>query len=106
MSHGYRLQVANWAIRQLAPQVRALGERVPAAAFAPALIAAHIGDFHLFLTIGVLPHPGYEDLHETLEIFMPDGPKVFSATWIPQKPWIPPEIINFKPGDWYIKLGY
>lgn len=107
MTRTDRLAVAQWAIQVLALQVKTHGLHHPATPVEPSHWDWQTGDADLCLTEQVLPHPDAHALENVVDVWAgARRRKVFSVSWAPESPWIPPVVRNFKAGDWLRELGY
>lgn len=101
-----RLEFARFAIAQLAPRVRAKGVYQPATHSSPALWKLHMDGLHIGLATNVLLLPTDSSTSELLDIWPESGRKIFSVSWHPREPWIPPRVSCFHAGEWMTTLGY
>lgn len=101
------MAVARWAIQVLVPQVKAHGIQHHATSIEPSHWNWQTGGIDLCLTEQVLPHPDAKALENLFDVWAgPRRRKVFSVAWTPEAPWVPPDVRNFKTGDWLRVLGY
>jgi len=94
-----KLEIANRAIATLPPLIRANGVLSPATALAPGNWAMMRESWQLGLSDNVLLSPIDEAVSSLMDIWDPAG-KVFSASWMPGRPWVPPRIVKCTAGDW------
>jgi hypothetical protein len=96
-----KLGLVAEAIKVLPPIVRERGKLSPATAAQPQYCELDIGGFHIILTEGALLTPVDEALSSMLDIWPSQGTgKLLSVSWMPDKPWLPPRVVQCKAGDW------
>ena len=104
-----RLVIARYAIQNIAPEVRRIGSHSPAQAAQPSIWQLTVNTLQILLAENVLLLPMDVSTWNLLDIWPLDtegkpGRKVFSVSWQPQRPWIPPWIACFHRGEWIAKL--
>ncbi len=97
-----KLAVARRAIEKLPKFIERLGTYSPATSRCPALWQLDTGEWHLSLAKGVLLSPDDPGLSCLLDVWPSGlrGGKVFSVSWIPEQPWLPPRVVRYKSGPW------
>lgn len=95
-----KLAIAVQAIKDLPPLVRASGVYSAASATRPEFWHLEVGAWALSLTERVLLSPIDPALSSLLDVWASAGGKVFSASWMPDRPWVPPRVVQCKPGHW------
>ena len=101
-----RLAVSVWAIKTIPPQTKAKGKLYSSDGLTPAHWEWMPNDMLIVLTEGVLLAPNDPELASTLDIWPESEKKVLSISWLPSKPWEPPQIRGFENGDWLRALGW
>ena len=95
-----KLAIAVEAIKQL-PALARRGTFSPATGTRPAWWECRVGEWQIILAEQVLLSPMDPALSMLLDIWPADGgPKVFSASWMPDQPWVPPRVVQCKAGPW------
>lgn len=95
-----KLVVALRAIEVLPKLVRQSGTYTPVMPRCPAHWRLETGDWCVLLTERVLLHPDDPALSCLIDVFPRQGVKVFSTSWMPDRPWLPPRIVRYKAGAW------
>ena len=104
MSGFDKLAIAKAAIEILAPLARSTGKYHPAGALEPAHWALDKEGCHISLAEKVLLSPVDSSLSCLLDVWPAKERKVFSVSWEPDRPWVPPRVVCCKRGDWIDKL--
>ncbi len=100
MKQSEKLEIAAIAIKVLPPLIRAKGHYKKATATTPGHWGLFMGQgLQLGLSDDVLLSPAFEALSSLLDVWGDKG-KVFSASWMPSRPWIPPRIVKCTSGPW------
>lgn len=95
-----KLAIAVEAIKRL-PALARHGTYSPATVTKPAWWECKVGGWLIILTEQVLLSPTDPALSMLLDICPAGGgPKVFSASWMPDQPWVPPRVVQCKAGSW------
>jgi len=102
---GEKLRIARALIESIAPEVRVRGFHQRAHPSRPSMWTHERDGLTLVLAENVLLFPEGSDTFSLLDIWPIGGRKVFSAAWIPTKPWVPPDISCCKPGAWLESLA-
>lgn len=61
--------------------------------------------FTLIYAENVLLYPDDDDISNLLDVWPIGQRKVFSASWKPKKPWLPPRVVVCRAGEWPKLLG-
>jgi hypothetical protein len=93
-------KIAMDAIKGLPGLVRATGTYSAASAKRPACWFAEIGPWRMNLAERVLLSPEDLALSSLLDVWSGSGGKVFPASWMPDRPWLPPRLVKCTPGAW------
>jgi hypothetical protein len=101
-----RLAIARFVIDNLAPIVKDSGIAHGAAATQPSCRTLELHELRVMLAQNVLLATDDESTSNLLDIRAASGNKVFSTSWQPLRPWVPPRIICFRSGAWLAVLGY
>lgn len=95
-----KLAIARKAIESLPSRLRATGKYSPATARQPALRSLEVGRWSVCFGEHVLLCPEDPALSSLLDVWEDGTGKVFSVSWMPDRPWLPPRIVRCKPGAW------
>jgi ribosomal protein S16 len=102
-----KLAFANFAIERLAPEVRRAGTYQPAHATQPSYFELVKDRLQIRLTQGALLLPTDRTVSNLVDIWpTARGGKLFSASWEPERPWIPPRVVRLQYGGWMEVLGF
>lgn len=104
MKGSEKLELTNTVIKVLPPLIRSKGERTAPTATVPGYWTLALDGWRLGLSDDVLLSPIDEALSSLLDVWG-EGGKVFSASWMPSRPWCPPRIVKCTPGAWQFLLG-
>lgn len=100
MKRADKLAIAVEAIKRL-PALTRRGTYSPATGTKPAWWDCEVGEWHILLAEHVLLSPMDPALSMLLDIWpMAGGPKVFSVSWMPDQPWVPPRVVRCIAGPW------
>ena len=99
-----KLEVTALAIKVLPPLIRAMGHHTPVTPTAPGYWTLARQGWRLGLADDVLLSPVDEALSSLLDVWGAQG-KVFSASWMPSRPWLPPRIVKCTSGPWQSLLS-
>ncbi len=105
MARHDRLAIARTAIEVLVPLLRSNGEYHPAEAGLPSRWTLQWRGLHVSLVGQVLLLPDDDAQSALLDIWPTKGQKVLSVRWMPSKPWLSPQIVSFRPGEWLTSLS-
>ncbi len=100
-----RLAIARTAIEVLVPLLRSEGEYHPAEAGIPSRWTLQWQGLQVSLVGQVLLLPDDDAQSSLLDIWPPRGQKVLSVRWMPSQPWLPPQVVTFRPGEWLTAFG-
>jgi hypothetical protein len=100
-----RLEFARFAIDTIAPWVRAEGVYEPANARMPGHWTLEKEGLVILLTGNALVLPTDRSTASLLDIWPGQQQKIFSVSWHPAQPWLPPHVTCLRPGDWMARLG-
>jgi hypothetical protein len=100
-----KLLVARAMIASVAPEVRALGWHQPAHWSRPNTWTFERDGLTLVYTENALIYGDNADAFHLIDVWPIGRPKVFSAHWSPTKPWLPPQVVACKSGEWMKLLG-
>ena len=102
-----KLKFARFAIQTLAPEVQKSGVHHGAQPTRPSHWVLERDGLIILFTQNVLLAPTEASTSNVIDIFpAAAGEKLFSVSWEPQRPFIPPEVICFRRGDWMAALGF
>lgn len=104
MTRYEKLATALSAIKLLAPIIRATGQHHPAGSSGPSHWVLDWHGHRLLLAERALLWPDDSALSSLLDIWPDTGPKLLSVRWQPLRPWVPPEIVAFRAGDWIDRI--
>lgn len=99
-----RLEIARYLIEHLPAIIKKQGTQRILLAPAPSPWLIKQGALRLSLAEDVLLKLDDAATSSLLDVWTDDG-KVFSACWMPDKPWLPPTIVSLKRGPWLKELG-
>jgi hypothetical protein len=99
-----KLEITSKLIALLVPEVKANGDYLFAGPGCPSRWHLDRDGLVVSLSSNVLLSPEDPCLSSLLDIWY-EQMKVFSACWVPDKPWIPPDVIRLKRGPWLPRLG-
>lgn len=99
MKQSEKLKITGVAMKVLPPLIRAKGDHTPVSATAPGKWTLVRQGWMLNLADDVLLSPVDDALSSLLDVWDDQG-KVFSASWMPSRPWIPPRIVRCTSGPW------
>jgi hypothetical protein len=100
MKRDDKLAITTEAIKRL-PALARTGTFTPATARQPALWVAIVGHWQVSLAENVLLSPIDPALSMLLDVWpAAGGKKVLSVSWMPDKPWSPPRIVQCRRGEW------
>ena len=98
------LAIAVEAINRL-PELARRGTYNPATGMKPACWECEVGGWQILLAENVLLSPMDPALSMLLDIWpAAGGGKVFSVSWMPEQPWLPPRVVRCKTGPWQVLL--
>lgn len=101
-----RLEFARFAIDTIAPRVRAEGVYQPATAHAPGYWTLEENGLLILLAGNALLLPTDRSTASLLDIWPVQQRKIFSVSWHPAQPWLPPRVACLRRGDWMARLGF
>lgn len=101
-----RLELARFAIAHLAPRVKAEGIYQCATHHGPAFWTLQLTDLRISLASNALLLPTDSSTSNVLDIWPESGRKIFSVSWYPEAPWIPPRVSCCRAGEWMRKVGF
>lgn len=100
-----RLGLARALIEGYAPLIAEKGAYTGATATVPAFSDYQAGEVEMRLTTDVLLLLGDETTSSLLDVWDADFNRLFSVSWRPERPWLPPDVTVCKAGPWLEVLG-
>lgn len=99
-----RLAIARSAVEILVPLLRSNGQYHPSGVGGPSRWTLEWRGLTVSLVGQVLLLPDHGTPSSLLDIWPAKGQKALSVRWIPSQPWLPPQVVSFRPGEWLIAL--
>lgn len=99
-----KLAIAGEAIKRL-PELARCGTYSPATGTEPACWECKVGEWWVLFAENVLLSPMDPAVSMLLDVWpVAGGGKVFSVSWMPDQPWLPPRVVRCKAGSWQVLL--
>jgi hypothetical protein len=99
-----KLELARFLIARVALEVKSKGDRHHHSATHPGYWSYGSNGLQFALTENVLLRPNDAVTSSSLDVWPDGGRKVFSVSWKPEQPWLPPEVATCKRGPWVEQL--
>jgi hypothetical protein len=100
-----RLGLARALIEAYVPLIAERGAHTAATATVPAFSDYQVGEVEMRLTTDVLLRLNDEATSSLLDVWEADFKRLFSVSWMPLCPWIPPDVTVCRAGPWLEVLG-
>jgi hypothetical protein len=100
MTTDEKLAIARVMVEKVAPLVRERGKHEPAGPTHPSTWELELAGLLVLYAENALLYPDDDDASNHIDIWPIGERKAFSASWKPDKPWLPPRVALCKGGDW------